>query len=202
MEAGLVSQRRASAVLCQGHKVMRIHGCSPGSRCLLIKQWDDKPFAAWITALSSCWKWLAFFFWVEKADGSGTFVAFWQGNMRRQSCFVWERFSRIHRHQIDLRVFTHISWPHLKQCYQKWAFIFFFILPDITFIQVISSQCQCKQTCYCLRVDCSSIQFHAPLGGDERRLFNSHKCRATVPFLVARTWLFEEQFQFQKVISS
>ncbi len=48
-------------ILCQGHKVMRILGCSPGSQCLLIKQWDDRPFAAWITALSSYWKWLAFF---------------------------------------------------------------------------------------------------------------------------------------------
>lgn len=25
---------------------MRIHRCSPGSRCLLIKQWDDRPFCS------------------------------------------------------------------------------------------------------------------------------------------------------------
>ena len=31
---------------CPGHEVMRIHGCSPGPQCLLIKWSYDKPFAA------------------------------------------------------------------------------------------------------------------------------------------------------------
>lgn len=51
MDVGSVLVWRLSTALCLGQKVMRIQGSSPGSQCLLIKQWEDKPFAG-------LWSWL------------------------------------------------------------------------------------------------------------------------------------------------
>lgn len=60
-------------------KVMRIHGSSLGSQCLLIKPENDRPFAA----LSSCWKRLFFFFFfLKRGNANCTIVVHRLGNGR------------------------------------------------------------------------------------------------------------------------